>query len=331
MGYWVRVFSTSLKLLSFAGMSLLITQAASAIDEFADLKRISRLPLTEREVESAFRTSRGDACELIPKGEPLEIRSYTSRLTNRDRRSKQRLIPSSRRELLSVGLEFSRADAADLPSLSRSQIMGYVEDHYLGIQVRVRRDLLDRKLYYHHRPIALTAKYRGAKLTQGFEPIVSGTVKDFHGLGLFVPAETRILKPEHLRTLVLVFRTPILRAGRETDSYELAIVRGKERREGLENHIFVTTKDRQELHYLREGGRPATRSRCTILGQIAVTKFDSSGLYPRTSATRSYRLATRSKFEIEDLEKFCSENELKGGFTENVSSVLDAIIDGKLR
>ncbi len=93
---------------------------ADAIDEFGDLQTLSRLPLTAREVESAFRTSRANVCEIIPAGEPLEISSFTTILTSRDRRESQKkrvLIPSSRRNLFSVGLEFEARDQAALPAL----------------------------------------------------------------------------------------------------------------------------------------------------------------------------------------------------------------------
>lgn len=302
-----------------------------AIDEFGDLKRIAELPIGERAVSNAFRIGRADACELVPKGEPLEISNFTSYLTQQDRRRKQRPIPSSRRDLFHVGLEFNSSDRADLPLLSRNQIVDYVDEHYLAIQARVRRDLLDRELYYHHRPIAVTANYRGSRVSQNFEPIVSNTVKDFHGLGLFVPEDIRLLKPEHLRTLVLIFRTPLLRAGREDESYEFVMVRGRtDRDKQLTSHVFVTTEGRSILHYLSSADRPTSPSKTTILGQIAVTKYDSSGVYPRESATRTYRLASRSKFEIEDLQNYCDEQDLAGGFERNVTQVLDAIIDRKI-
>ncbi len=73
----------------------------------------------------------------------------------------------------------------------------------------MRKDLLDRKLYFHHRPIAATAQYRGSRVSHAFEPIVSQSIRDFHGIGLFVE-ETRILKAEKLRTLVLIFKNNVL-------------------------------------------------------------------------------------------------------------------------
>ncbi len=309
-----------------------IPPMASAIDDFADLEQISELPSSERELQLVFRTSRSQACEIVPGGEPLEIRSFTPFLTEKDRRSRNaRPLPASRRNLMTVGLEFARSDRADLPLLSRGEIAGYVDEHYVSIQARVRRDLLDRKLYYHHRPIAVTGKYRGARLSQDFEPLVMNTVRDFHGLGLWVPNGKRRVHAEDLRTMVMVFRTPKLVGSRVTDIYELVFVRGREGSDTeLEGHVFVTTDSRTKLNYLRSAGIPSSTRATSITGRIAITEFDSSGLYPRESATRDYSLSLRKEFPVSELNEFCRAKQLQGGYGDNLSRVLDAIIDGEL-
>ena len=91
---------------------------ATAIDEFGDLKTLSVLPQTQREVETAFSRSSSDACEQIGQGEPLEIRSFMRYLTERDRLSTtQRPLASARHSLFSVGLEFEASDRAALPKV----------------------------------------------------------------------------------------------------------------------------------------------------------------------------------------------------------------------
>jgi hypothetical protein len=310
-----------------------------AIDEFSDLKTISKLPMAFREIDQEFQRSRAEACELIPAGESLEISSYTSVLTERDRtegRNRQ-LIPSSRRDLFSVGLEFERRDQEALPALSRGTIVDYLNEHYVSIQGRIRRDLLDRKPYYHHRPLALTARYRGTKLTQKFEPIVAQSIREFHSLGLFVPGDTRLKRPENYRTIVLLFRTEMLVPGgsRSRESFEFAFIRGREEGSGeglqLQPHIFITSQGRTQLEYLRLSPRPLSPLRCGVLGRIAVTEFDSAGIYPTQSATRSYRLDSRSTWFLdESIAAYCQQQAWRGGFAENVTGVLDAIIDGHL-
>ncbi len=306
-----------------------------AIDEFEDLVTISRLPVSQREIETAFRLSRGNGCEILPPGEPLEIRTFTSTLTARDRREAKRRvpIPASRANLFSVGLEFESRDQADLPALSRGKIVSYLQDNYVLIQGRIRRDLLDRKLYYHHRPLALTARYRGSRLTQAFEPIVSNTIREFHGLGLFVPEGPGRDKPEKFRTLVLLFRSEMMSSlgSSSRETHEFVFVRGRERAAGsLDSHLFVTTENRTQLHYLRSAARPTSPRGTQILGRIAVTRFDASGLYPKSSATRSYRLDTRRQLSVDALDTYCAEQGLPGGFARHATVVLDAFIDGKI-
>lgn len=318
---------------------LLFCGSVHAFDEFGDLKTISKLPMTAREIDQEFQRSRSEACELIPQGESLEISSYASVLTERDRteRLQRQLVPSSRRDLFNVGLEFERRDEADLPALSRGPIVKYLNDHYVSIQGRIRRDLLDRKPYYHHRPLALTAQYRGSKMTQDFEPIVASSMREFHSLGLFVPGDTRLKTPANYRTIVLLFRTEIMSLGSRSprESFEFALIRGREELDAdewvLRPHVFVTSQGRTKLEYLRPSERPLSPARCGVLGRIAVTKFDSAGIYPQASATRSYRLDSQSVWDLDQsLDDYCRRQRWSGGFAENVSGVLDAIIDGEL-
>ncbi len=306
-----------------------------ANDDFADLKTISVLPLTEQQVALAFERALSDACEQLPKNEPLELHSFTPYLTERDRRNtKSKPLPSSRQSLFSVGLEFSPEDRADLPKVSGGIIADYLAENCVLIQARVRKDLLDRKLYFHHRPLALTAKFRGSRISHPFEPLVARSIRDFHGIGLFVE-ETRILKAEKLRTLVMVFKNNMLtsRIGTRTnDQYEFAFVRGREGKlpERLEHHVFVTSDERRTLHYLNPYFQPLRPAQCSILGRIAIVDYDSTGLYPKASSTRSFRLETHDKFSLAQVNEFCAQQDLLGGLHSNLTQVLDAIIDHKL-
>lgn len=318
-------------------ISTLLATPAAAIDEFADIVMIDNLPVGDRAVSTAFRRSRGEACEIIPKGESLEINSFRSTLTARDvaRAKKQRLIPASRRSAFSVGLEIEASDRAEMPIISRGSIVDYLEENYVDIQTRVRKDLLDRKLYFHHRPLAVTAQYRGSKLTQPFEPVVSTSIRDFHSLGLFAQPGKRFYDPEELRTIVLLFRTPMLRPGTrlQEDVFEFVFIHGTTDETGtdLTPHVFITTEGRTQLSYLRELTRkPLRPASCDILGKIVITDFDSSGIYPRKSATKSYRLASQQTLPIDDLDAFCNTKSLTGGFSQNVPAVLNAIIAEEL-
>ena len=106
-------------------------------------------------------------------------------------------------------------------------------------------------------------------------------------------------------------------------------MRGREgsKEDRLATHVFVTSNDRSQLVYLNPYRRPSRPETCSIRGSVVITEFDRTGVFPKESATRSYRLDSRRVFPMENIEEYCNKNELKGGFFENVDTVLDVLID----
>ena len=310
------------------------TTDPTAVDEYADVQTLTRLPKTDREVSAVFAATDRQACEQLPKGEPFEIRSMTATLTLRDRLTKNKVIPSARVSIFSVGLQIDAADRADLPMLSGGKITEYLNENCVLIQARMRKDLLDRKLYYFHRPLALTAAYSGSRLTLPFEEVVAANIRQFHGIGLFVEDKNKI-SAEQLRTLVLGFRNKVMAPGslRAEDRYEFVFVRGRDSKlpDRLDHHVFVTAENRTMLYYVTPYVQPKRPTHCSILGRVAITGFDPTGVYPKESATRSYKIDSRSKYRLSDIDEYCAEHDMAGGFHSNVTKVLDAIIDRKIR
>ncbi len=309
--------------------------SVSENDEYADVQTLTRLPKTDREMAAVFAVTDRQSCEQLPKGEPFEVRTMTSTLTLRDRlNSKTKVMPSSRASIFSVGLEIDAADRSDLPMLSGGKIAEYLNENCVLVQARMRKDLLDRKLYYFHRPLALTAAYRGSRTSLPFEEVVAANMRQFHGVGLFVEDREKI-DAEQLRTLVLAFRNNVMQPGstRATEQYEFVFVRGHESKlpDRLDHHVFVTAENRQVLYYVAPYAQPSRPSRCSILGRIAITGYDATGVYPKESATRSYKIDARSKYRMSDIEQYCIDNEIDGGFHSNLTKILDAIIARKLR
>jgi hypothetical protein len=308
--------------------SVLSLAANSALgDEFGDIKLVRSVPLTPVELKAAYGSSK-NTCEQIEQGNPIELTSFTPFLTNKDKGASRRL--STRRSFLSIGLEI---DQAGLPTLSKSSILDYVDKHYLTVQARIRKDLLDRKLYFHHRPLALTAQFNGPKLSKAFEPVVAQNANLIRSLGVFVEPEIRLLKAEHLRTLVMAFRTERVGiSNRSREEYELAIIRGRESTDGanLVPHVFVTIDNCNRLAHLREFSPPKSKRDCSITGKVKITEFDStSGLYPKKSVTQGYSLAQKSEFTLLELETYCKKN-YDGPLSTKINQLLDDIIDGKL-
>lgn len=310
-------------------------------DEFSDIKIIRSLPRSTTELERAHRASQSDSCERIPEGQSLEITNFTTFLTERDKtilnkRDKRDGIPArsllaARHSVLSVGLIMENTDRSTLPILSRNSILDYLDKNYVAIQLRVRRDL-DRKLYFHHRPLAVTAQYKGTKLSQKFEPIVKKAISDFHSIGIFTKVTER-LKPENLRTIVLLFKNSVLKPGlRTADQFEYAFVRGREGKNEtrLDTHVFVTSNDRTLVTYLNTYVPPISPNSTSIRGSIVITDFDSKDIYPRESATRSYRLDAKRAYSMSSIDAFCKDKSLPGGIYENLETVLDALIDEQI-
>jgi len=303
-----------------------------AIEEFKDVKTIQKLPMIEADVAYAHTRTRGETCELIGPGELMETRSFALNLTDRDRRDTTRRPPSARHPLFTVGLSIDSEDQGDLPRLSRSRILNYVDEHFVVIQARVRQDLLDRKLYFHHRPIAVTTQFSSPRLSVAFEPVIANSVQEFHSLGLFT-SETKKLKPENLRTLVLLLKNNTVVGSLVRSQYNYAFIQGVPDKTGksLEHHIFVTSENRQRLNYLAAYHVPRRQRDCSILGAVVITDYDSSGIFPKTSATKSYALRADQTFSLAEIIKFCEQQGYQNGFESNLDTVLAAVVNQKLK
>lgn len=320
-------FVWTLALYSFAFAGTLAS--AQTADEFSDCKIIRILPKTTAEMERLHRDNSSNQCEPLTDGQSLETTSYATIQTARASLDKTPR-PAMRFSIISVGLIMDSSDQADLPMTSRKTILDYIEKHYVSIQVRMRRDLVTGKQYFHHRPLAATANFSGSKVTQPFDRLVSTAVRDFRSVGLFSKVAEEERKPEDLRTLVLMFRNTIVKSESRTASqFEYGFVRGRDGGKGdrLATHVFVTSKDRSELVYLNGYRRPTRTENCSIRGSVVITEFDRTGIVPKESATRSYRLDALRHFPMENIEDYCTKNNLKGGFFANVDTVLDVLID----
>ncbi|HEX4131142.1 MAG TPA: hypothetical protein VHZ24_13970 [Pirellulales bacterium] len=302
------------------------------------VKLLRFVPRTESELAAAFSQASGNACEQIDTDEPLEITSFMPFLSSRAVESGGLPIPTSRRHVLSVGLDMQQRDQNNLPTLSRSLILDYLDEHYVSVQVQVQRDLETRELYLHHRPMALVARYRGPKLTQEFNEIVSAAVRDMRSLGLLTKSRTG-LTPASLRTLVIVHKNNLfddqlgLGSARSHPSYELAFVRARatdDRKESLELHAFATTEQRRQWHYLRPCFPPARPTDCSIRGSIVFTEFKYANLYPSASVTRRTTVKAKTSFTRGDLDRYLTSQGIAGDVFDNVNEVLDAMIDGKI-
>jgi len=247
--------------------------------------------------------------------------------------------PSTRRYVLSVGIEVNGEDQGRLPTVSKGKIIEYLETHYVSIQARIQRDARG-ELYLHQRPLVATALFKGTRLTDSFEPAVANSVREIHSLGMFVPPKTPPT-PENLRTCVLIHRHMALDAAvvakgglaSPEPHHEFMIIRGKEQGAGakLELHCFITSEERTKLHYLKPNQKsPFRYAECSLRAQVYFSKY-KDGLIPSESVSRSQVVSSQATFAMSDVDEFVKKELKLTDTLTNLNEALDAIIDGKLR
>ncbi|HEX3657662.1 MAG TPA: hypothetical protein VHV55_17865 [Pirellulales bacterium] len=308
---------------------------ALAANPLSALKIIRKLPQTEAEVAAAHDRAAGMACEHIPPGQPLEITSFVPQLSA-DAGDRDLPIPTSRRAVLSVGLDMLEDDRADLPTLTGGRILSYIDEHYVAVEVRVQRDLDSGELHLHHRPMAATLEYHGAHITQPFVDLVSDSIQQMRSLGLWTDA-ARVRQPSQLRTLVMLHKNMLNqeagRDGKPRAVYEFMFVRARPAKRGgdsLDLHTFATTQQRQWLHYLDPFRSPQRAAQCGIRGSIYFSEYKVANLLPSASATRRTSVRAAESFPIDRLDDYAARQGWSGGALEHLADLLDAVIDGKI-
>ncbi len=106
---------------------LVAPTVARAADEFSDCKVIRSLPKATAEMERLHRDNSRNKCEPLTEGQSLETTNYAIIMRLASRSTKLRSRHSIWDHLL--GLIMDSADRADLPMVSRSKILEYMEQH----------------------------------------------------------------------------------------------------------------------------------------------------------------------------------------------------------
>lgn len=317
-----------------------LTNVARAEGPLDTARVIKHLPRTETEVAAAHERSRGYACELLGAGESLEISDFIPE-RNADALAGANAIPlvSARRAFLSAGLELLPDDRANLPTLTGGQITDYLDKHYVCVSTRVQRDLDTGELYLGHRPLAATATFRGVRLSQAFDELVSDSIRDMRSLGLLIDDQQK-LTPAALRTLVLLHRSQRGADNPQVISkpkpiYEYIFLRGtpangRSGSDALTLTTFVTTEQRQRLHMLRPFAFPRRLEDCGIRSAVYFTEFKLANQIPAASAVRKVIPNASISFKLDELEQYLKQQGKLGGTWDHVPELLDAIIHRKL-
>lgn len=331
---------TSPKIASAASEDEVKEQMQNKISEYdirRDLRKLQTVPDTPASLEAAFRNHKTDVCEQLPEGEPMGFRDYTLALTPRDQhREASMLFPATRREFLTIGLTMISTDEKALPTLSRSLITSYLNEHYLSLQARISKDPVNSEWMLNYRPIAAVGRFGGQAYTQAWEEAIASTVQDICGLGIL---ETK--DPEDKsQTAVLLFRFTWLDEATNRSMYrhELGFLHAVPRanvRDGedpFEFHLITTSNERKTWNYFEPQGSsiPRSRTSCGIVGTIRFDEYMSDGLRPKRAATRKIDTRPIKSYDIETIKSYLASNQMDGGWNANLKRVLKAIVKSEI-
>ena len=223
------------------------------------------------------------------------------------------------------------SDIAQIPWLSRSTIVSFIQSHFVSLQAQVLNDEVSGEWFLHHRPIAGVAKFGSSPVTHDFVSPITETVADIRGLGVFRHREKNVTDSNLTeQTAVWLFRSQRSVNSSTNTHYDYAFVwfSGREL-DPSQFAVVLTTNNRTEWHCLRssEGDRfPARSNDTSTLGSVHFLEYASDGLHPKTSATRSVRIKSEKVYALNDVIGHLSNKGLVGEWGEHLGDVLDFVI-----
>ena len=169
-------------------------------------------------------------------------------------------------------------------------------------------------------------------------------MSNVHGQGLFVkPGQPRT--PKTLRTLVVSIKGSRIIPNKEPEAIETVptlemlfvrlrmgpVVAGQSPAEAVRLYAFGTTDNLTKLVSFAPYAIPKGPNDCTIRSTVRITEYGLAGQLPSAHAGEASRAQTQNEFTIAQLNQYVRRAGLPGEALDNLTEVLDAIIDGKLR
>jgi hypothetical protein len=297
---------------------------------------LRKLPRDVRDVEAAFEQSRNASLQLSV-GEPMEAPDFSQEtvfdVTVGGQKQKLK-FQFGRLGALTYGMELTAADQANLPAVSKSRIMQRITENYISIQIRPQRDVASGAIYLYYKPFAAIGSYI-APNTQEFAPLMEDSVRNFRGIGLFVKPGAPI-NAENLRTFVGINKTMITDE-QDPDApkpalfpnFEFTFVRARVEGQKVVLHTFVTNEHRQRLHYLKPYVAPQSPDECSIKSTILFTEYSVAKQSPSAKALRRTWINSQASYPVVELDKYAADQNWSGDAFDNLTELLDAMIDGR--
>lgn len=301
-------------------------------------KVLRELPRGEAEIVAAHEKSR-DAAVQISAGDPLEITDFsgeTSYPVTVDGEKMDVPYRYCRLGALTYGMKLAPEDVATLPSVSKGRILSKVNGNYVCIQLRVQRDEATGNVYLYYKPFALVGAYDNQSTSQEFSPLMEDSVRDVRGIGLFIKPGTP-LSAEAFRTFVAINKNTV---SLETSAsgepslkphYEFFFGRLRVDGDDMQLHIFGTTEYRQQINYLNTYHAPTSREDCIMVSTIFFTDYTIAKQSPSAKAAKEVVIQRREQVSLEAANAFAADQGMEGDAWDNLTEILDAMIDGKLQ
>jgi hypothetical protein len=330
-----------------AGLALLVAGAARAEDAKLVGTVIRKIPRTEAELTAAHAANKANSPILIPAGAPLEVPPFTDRIAYQIERGSGKpetvLYETGRQGALAFGMDMLEIDRADLPFISGNTILEHVTGEYILLEGRVQREPGGTP-YLYYRPTAAVGSYDDPNKAKAFAGMMETSIGDTRSLGLFVPPGEEI-SPETMRTMVVVQRSEISDPNAPKKSkdkerppvkvaYELAFVRaritGPADKPEISLHTFATSEGRANLRYLKPFTIPKSPDDCALVSMIYFTEYGFANIYPLASVARTTIARSQSTFTMAELNEYAARQGWQGDALDNLTQVLDAIIDKRI-
>ena len=260
---------------------------------WSQIPTIKEIPWQDSAVAQMFRQSRSRACQLLPADlpvEPLPTPSEVSEGTAEGRRM----------TAFTVGLKVSPQTRDSLPSLSRSQIEGYLEDHLLAIQPIVYVEP-NGETNFSGGLNAVFYRKNSPRTSIAAEPMIAESVRNFRVLGVY-REDQLASEDERPRTLVLAFGYQLDSPDRlttvssETMEYELLFLHLlKDPGPGdAPIAVFATTDGRETFQEIELANMDNPRTPPSVQALIRFEEFTMMGLYPSSPVVTSVHNRVRS-------------------------------------
>jgi hypothetical protein len=312
---------------------------------------LERIPRTTQELAEAHDKS-DLICTMLEEGVPLAQPTFSERtvvdvdMVRGGVRSRQQAqLNYGRWPVIDYGTLMIDEDRKQLPFFTSGVILDVIDNTYISLQARVQRASPDGEPYLYYVPAACAGEYGKPATATEFAALQQSAVSNVHGLGLFVkPGQPR--NPQSLRTLVISIKGSRIIPNKELEvietvpTMELLFVRMRiappakgqaPSAADVRVHAFGTIDNLTRLVSFAPYTVPKNVNDCTIRSTVRITEYSLAGQLPSARAAREVRVKTDKEFAITDLNAYVRRAGLPGDAFDNLTELLDAIIDGQLR